>query len=188
MYETASDQWPVGSGKIEPKGTPRERLRFTFPRQAGRRRLCITDFFRSVESGQYDVLGLQLVTVGAQASELAETLRKDNQYQQYLYLHGFSVESAEALAELWHKRMREELGFSSEDAPQIRELFQQHYRGSRYSFGYPACPDLEQRQKIVELLEASSIGVTLSENYMLIPEQSTDALVVHHPQAKYFDV
>jgi 5-methyltetrahydrofolate--homocysteine methyltransferase len=98
------------------------------------------------------------------------------------------VESAEALAELWHKRMRQELGFASEDAPTIREMFQQGYRGSRYSFGYPACPDLEQRSKIVELLDPQRIGVTLSENYMLVPEQSTDAIVVHHPQAKYFDV
>jgi 5-methyltetrahydrofolate--homocysteine methyltransferase len=165
-----------------------EWLRFQFPRQQGRRRLCIADFFRSVQSGQFDVLGVQLVTVGDRATELAEALRKENKYQDYLYLHGFGVESAEALAELWHKRMRQELGFASEDAPTIRELYQQRYRGSRYSFGYPACPDLEQRTKIMELLQPQRIGVSLSENFMLVPEQSTDALVVHHPQAKYFDV
>ena len=161
---------------------------FDLPRQEGRRRLCITDFFRSKKSGQFDVLGLQLVTVGDRASELAEELRKENRYQDYLYLHGFGVESAEALAEFWHKRMRAELGFASEDATETRKIFQQNYRGSRYSFGYPACPNLEDREKIVTLLNPGEIGVELSENYMLVPEQSTDALVVHHPQAKYFDV
>ncbi len=177
------------SGKtLRPDGSPSEWLRFSFPRQDGRRRLCIADFFRSVESGQFDVLGLQLVTVGQRATEIAEQLRADNKYQDYLYFHGFSVESAEGLAELWHKRMRQELGFGSEDSSNIREIFQQGYRGSRYSFGYPACPDLEQRAKILELLKPDSIGVSLSENYMLVPEQSTDAIVVHHPQARYFDV
>jgi 5-methyltetrahydrofolate--homocysteine methyltransferase len=173
---------------IKPHGTPREQLRFTFPRQEGRRRLCISDFFRTKQSGEYDVLGVQLVTVGDRASELAEQLRKENRYQDYLYLHGFGVESAEALAEYWHKYMRQELGFSSEDDPSIPKIFQQKYRGSRYSFGYPACPELEDRAKIVQLLNPGDIGVTLSENYMLVPEQSTDAIVAHHPQAKYFDV
>jgi 5-methyltetrahydrofolate--homocysteine methyltransferase len=134
------------------------------------------------------VLGLQLVTVGDKATELAESLRAANKYQDYLYLHGFGVESAEALAEYWHKHMRQELGFGSEDSPKIRDLFQQGYRGSRYSFGYPACPDLAERRKVVELLRPEELGVVLSENFMLVPEQSTDALVVHHPQAKYFDV
>jgi 5-methyltetrahydrofolate--homocysteine methyltransferase len=133
------------------------------------------------------VLGVQLVTVGARASDAAQELFKANKYQDYLYLHGFGVESAEALAELWHKRMRQELGFGSEDGTKVRELFQQGYRGSRYSFGYPACPNLEDRAKVLDLLRPESIGVTLSENFMLVPEQSTDALVVHHPQAKYFD-
>jgi 5-methyltetrahydrofolate--homocysteine methyltransferase len=177
-----------GERTITSNGPAREQLRFTFPRQEGRRRLCIADFFRPVESGQFDVLGVQLVTVGDRATEVAEKLRADNKYQDYLYLHGFGVESAEALAELWHKRMRQELGFASEDAPTIREVFQQGYRGSRYSFGYPACPNLEDRALIAELLRPEEIGVTLSENYMLVPEQSTDAIVVHHPQAKYFDV
>jgi 5-methyltetrahydrofolate--homocysteine methyltransferase len=162
-------------------------MRFAFPRQEGRRRLCISDFFRDKKSGEFDVLGIQLVTVGDKATEVAEELRKNNQYQDYLFLHGFGVESAEGLAEYWHKRMRQELGFGSEDAPAMNDLFHQKYRGSRYSFGYPACPNLEDRAKIVQLLNPSAIGVELSENFMLVPEQSTDALVVHHPQAKYFD-
>jgi 5-methyltetrahydrofolate--homocysteine methyltransferase len=181
------DEFVNTNGAIKPTGKPREWLRFTFPRQEGRRRLCIADFFRDVESGQFDVLGVQLVTVGERASDIAQQLFKANKYQEYLYLHGFGVESAEGLAELWHKRMRQELGFGSEDSPKLKEIWQQGYRGSRYSFGYPACPSLEDRAKIVELLAPQEIGVTLSENFMLVPEQSTDALVVHHPQAKYFD-
>jgi 5-methyltetrahydrofolate--homocysteine methyltransferase len=173
---------------LVPKSKPAELTRFSFPRQEGRRRLCISDFFRSVQSGEYDVLGLQLVTVGDKATHVAEKLRAENKYQDYLYLHGFGVESAEALAELWHKRMRQELGFGSEDAPTIKEMFQQGYRGSRYSFGYPACPNLEDRTRIVQLLDPAGIGVRLTDNFMLDPEQSTDAIVVHHPQAKYFDV
>ena len=173
---------------FHPEQHSKEWLRFKFPRQEGRRRLCISDFFRPKSSGEMDVLGVQLVTVGDRATELAEQLRKENRYQDYLYLHGFGVESAEALAELWHKRMRQELGFASEDAPTVRELFQQGYRGSRYSFGYPACPNLEDRALIAELLRPQDIGVSLSENFMLVPEQSTDAIVAHHPQAKYFDV
>ncbi|MEL7239085.1 MAG: vitamin B12 dependent-methionine synthase activation domain-containing protein, partial [Planctomycetota bacterium] len=109
-------------------------------------------------------------------------------YQEYYYLHGFGVECAEALAEMWHKRMRQELGFASEDATDIRRLFQQGYRGSRYSFGYPACPNLEDRTKVLELLDPEKINVHLTDEFMLDPEQSTDALVVHHPQARYFDV
>jgi 5-methyltetrahydrofolate--homocysteine methyltransferase len=176
-----------GPGNPKPTGTPREWMRFSFPRQNTKRRLCVADFFRSKETGEFDVLGVQLVTVGDRASELAQELFKANKYQEYLFLHGFGVESAEGLAELWHKRMRQELGFSSEDAPKISQLFQQGYRGSRFSFGYGACPSLEDRAKIVELLKPESIGVILSENFMLVPEQSTDAIVVHHPQAKYFD-
>jgi 5-methyltetrahydrofolate--homocysteine methyltransferase len=173
---------------LKPFRTPREQLRFTFPRQNTRRRLCVADFFRSKASGEFDVLGLQLVTVGDRSAEAAAELFKANRYQDYLYLHGFGVECAEGLAELWHKYMRQELGFASEDATKIPQLFQQGYRGSRYSFGYGACPSLEDRAKIVQLLAPDTIGVTLSENFMLVPEQSTDALVVHHPQAKYFDV
>jgi 5-methyltetrahydrofolate--homocysteine methyltransferase len=174
--------------RIVPHGSPREWVRFKFPRQEGRRRLCISDFFRSTESGEYDVLGVQLVTVGDRASALAEELRARSEYQKYLYLHGFGVESAEALAEYWHKYMRTELGLAGEDDPSIKRLFQQKYRGSRYSFGYPACPNLEDRAMVVELLKPEEIGVALTENFMLTPEQSTDAIVAHHPQAKYFDV
>jgi 5-methyltetrahydrofolate--homocysteine methyltransferase len=176
-----------GPGKLQPTGAVREHMRFSFPRQNTKRRLCVADFFRSKQSGEFDVLGVQLVTVGDRAAELAQQLFKADKYQDYLFLHGFGVESAEALAELWHKRMRQEMGFGSEDAPKISQLFQQGYRGSRFSFGYGACPSLEDRAKIVELLNPDSIGVTLSENFMLVPEQSTDAIVVHHPQAKYFD-
>ncbi|MDP9174311.1 MAG: methionine synthase [Planctomycetota bacterium] len=174
-------------GKLIPKDKPRELMRFTFPRQTGRRRLCISDFFRSSQSGEYDVVGLQLVTVGDRATEAAEELRAADKYQDYLYLHGFGVESAEGLAEFWHKRMRQELGFGTEDAPSVEQLFHQAYRGSRYSFGYPACPNLEDRAKIAQLLKPREIGVQLNENFMLVPEQSTDALIAHHPQAKYFD-
>ena len=176
------------ANSLQPAGAPVEMLRFTFPRQDGRRRLCISDFYRSTQSGQYDVLGIQLVTVGDKATELAENLRAANRYQEYLYLHGFGVESAEALAELWHKRMRQELGFASEDDPSIKKVFQQKYRGSRYSFGYPACPNLEDRALVLQLLRPEEIGVRMSENFMLVPEQTTDAIVAHHPQAKYFDV
>jgi 5-methyltetrahydrofolate--homocysteine methyltransferase len=181
------DPAPFPQGSRIPAGKACELLRFTFPRQSGRRRLCITDFFRDKASGEFDVLGLQLVTVGPNATAAAEELRRADKYQDYLYLHGFGVESAEALAEFWHKHMRQELGFGSEDAPRIEDLFHQSYRGSRYSLGYPACPNLEDRAKIVQLLDATAIGVQLSENFMLVPEQSTDALVAHHPQAKYFD-
>jgi 5-methyltetrahydrofolate--homocysteine methyltransferase len=184
----ACDCHPNLPGGCKPRGAPRERLRFTFPRQEGRRRLCISEFVRPVSSGQFDVLAVQLVTVGDKATELAEHLRQEGRYQDYLYLHGFGVETAEALAEFWHKRVRQELGHGSEDSPDINRLFQQQYRGSRYSFGYPACPNLEDRTKILELLNPAEIGVELTENFMLTPEQSTDCIICHHPQAKYFDV
>ncbi|MGD0461491.1 MAG: methionine synthase [Tepidisphaeraceae bacterium] len=180
-----AEEFPA-AGRI-PAGNPRQWMRFSLPRQSGRRRLCIADFFRSKASGEFDVLGVQVVTVGDRATEAAEKLRRADRYQNYLYLHGFGVESAEGLAEYWHKHMRQELGFGGEDAPGIEELFHQGYRGSRYSLGYPACPNLEDRVKIMELLRPEEIGVQLSESFMMVPEQSTDALIVHHPQAKYFD-
>ncbi len=164
----------------------REWTRFPFPRQRGRRRLCIADFFASVESGRMDVLGMSVVTVGRHASDVTAKLFANNEYADYLYLHGLSVETAEALAEYWHTRMRAELGLGGEDAPTIRELFGQKYRGSRYSFGYPACPDLEEQSKVFELLRPERIGVALSDEFMLEPEQTTSAIIVHHPQAKYF--
>jgi 5-methyltetrahydrofolate--homocysteine methyltransferase len=165
-----------------------ERLRFTFPRQHRGRFLCLSDFFRAEESGETDVVAFQLVTVGARISEVTAELFASDSYRDYLELHGLSVQLTEALAELWHARVREELGFGLETSSDIGEvLSHQAYRGSRYSFGYPACPDLEDRAKVVELLEPARIGVTLSEEFQLVPEQATDAIVVHHPEAKYFN-
>ena len=165
-----------------------ELLRFTFPRQPGGRRLCISDFFAPTDSGRIDTVGFSCVTVGQRASELSRELFARNNYTEYLYLHGLSVETAEALAELWHKRMRQELGIASDDSPRIRELFTQHYRGSRYSFGYPACPELADQAKLFRLLRPERIGCTLTENWQIEPEQSTSAIVVHHPEARYFNV
>jgi 5-methyltetrahydrofolate--homocysteine methyltransferase len=141
-----------------------------------------------LRSSPYDVLGCFIVTVGTKASDEAHKLFKQNSYQEYLYLHGLSVETAEALAEYWHRRMREELGIAGDDAPDVRDWFHQKYRGSRYSFGYPACPNLEDQSKLFTLLDPSRIGVSLTEEYQLVPEQSTSAIVVHHPDAKYFTV
>ncbi len=172
-----------------PENQERELLRFTFPRQRSNRRLCLADFFRPVGSGQRDALGVMLVTVGAKASEKAKELFSANEYAKYLYFHGLSVETAEALAEFWHKRIREELGLALADSPNIQELFHQKYQGSRYSFGYGACPSLEDQEKIFTLLDPEpSIGVRLTSGFQLEPEQSTSALIVHHPDAKYFNV
>jgi 5-methyltetrahydrofolate--homocysteine methyltransferase len=170
----------------EDRRTPR--LRFAFPRQPGGRRLCLADFFAAKDSGRMDVVGGMLVTVGRRASEVTRQLFEEHNYTDYLYLHGLSVESAEALAELWHKRMREELGIAGDDSPELTRLFRQEYRGSRFSFGYPACPNLEDQAKLFELLQPERIGVALSEEFQLEPEQSTSALIVHHPEAKYFNV
>jgi 5-methyltetrahydrofolate--homocysteine methyltransferase len=164
-----------------------ERLRFTFPRQNGDRYLCLSDYFASVDSGKMDVVGFHLVTMGKKASEHSAKLFASNNYKEYLYFHGLSVESAEALAELWHKKIREELGIAGKDSPDIKRLFSQGYQGSRYSFGYPACPNLEDTEKLFTLLQPERIGVTMSEEFMLEPEQSTDAIIVHHPEAKYFN-
>ena len=164
-----------------------ERVRFTFPRQRRGRRLCIADFFRSEDSGETDVVAFHVVTMGARISEATAKLFAGNAYRDYLELHGLSVQLTEALAEMWHARVREELAFGGEDAPDLAGILDQAYRGSRYSFGYPACPDLEDRAKIVTLLDPARIGVTLSEEFQLHPEQSTDAIIVHHPEAKYFN-
>ena len=166
---------------------PKELERFRFPRQPDKKRLCISDFFRPIESGETDVIGLHCVTMGSRVSEAARALFEKNDYTEYLYLHGLGVESAEALAELWHKRMRQELGIANEDSPRIKELFTQHYRGSRYSFGYPACPDLSDQDKLFRLLRPERIGCVLTENWQIDPEQSTSAIIVHHPEAKYFN-
>jgi len=165
----------------------REWVRFGFPRQRRDRRLCIADFFRPLESGERDVVAFHVVTMGQAASEATAKLFEADRYREYLELHGVTVEMAEALAEYWHQRIREELGIAGGDAATMEELFDQGYRGSRYSFGYPACPDLEEQTKIFELLQPERIGVELSEEYQLHPEQSTSAIIVHHPEAKYFN-
>ena len=171
------------------EGAQREILRFTFPRQKEGRRLCISDFFAPKSSGKMDVIGLSLVTIGSKASEETQRLFEGGEYTRYLYLHGMSVETAEALAEYLHRKMREELGIAGEDSPHIRDLFHQKYRGSRYSFGYPACPNLEDQTKLFALLKPEeNVGVRLTSGFLLEPEQSTSAIVVHHPAAKYFVV
>lgn len=174
--------WPEMSDGA-PMGEP---VRFEFPRQSSGRHLCIADFFRSVESGEFDTVAFSLVTMGSRATGFAQELFRANEYRDYLHFHGFAVECAEALAEFWHRRIREELGIAGDDAPTMREIFAQGYRGSRYSFGYPACPDLEQQKGIAELLNPSRIGVELGETFQWHPEQSTSAIIVHHPEARYF--
>ncbi|HET8727697.1 MAG TPA: vitamin B12 dependent-methionine synthase activation domain-containing protein, partial [Alphaproteobacteria bacterium] len=171
----------------------REVGRFTLPRQAKAQNgekagTCITDFVRDVDAGERDVIGLQVVTMGQRASEVARDWFAGDRYQDYLYLHGLSVEMTEAMAEYVHKRIRAELGFAAEDDRDMEKMLQQGYRGSRYSFGYPACPNLEDQEQLLGLLNAGQIGVELSDEHQLHPEQSTSALVIHHPKAKYFGV
>jgi len=171
----------------DPGGEPI--CRFSFPRQRKGNRLCLADYFLPKESGLMDVVALQLVTIGPQASEISREYFAKHLYTKYLYFHGLSVESAEALAELVHKRIREELGIAGDDAPEVEQLFRQQYRGRRFSFGYGACPDLADQEKLLRLLDAEkTVGVTLTSGYQLEPEQSTSALVVHHPRARYFNV
>jgi len=162
--------------------------RFSFPRQPDRQRLCISDFFLPIESGRTDVVALHCVTMGSRVSEVCRELFARNDYTEYLYLHGMGVETAEALAELWHKRIRQEMGIAGEDSPRVKDLFTQKYRGSRYSFGYPACPDMADQEKLFRLIQPERIGCVLTENWQIDPEQSTSAIVVHHPGAKYFNV
>ncbi|AIA02637.1 methionine synthase [Streptomyces noursei] len=164
-----------------------ERTRFTFPRQRRGRRLCLADFFRPEDSGETDVVGLQVVTVGSRIGAATAELFEANSYRDYLELHGLSVQLAEALAEYWHARVRGELGFGGEDPADVEDMFALKYRGARFSLGYGACPDLEDRAKIADLLQPERIGVQLSEEFQLHPEQSTDAIVIHHPEAKYFN-
>jgi len=188
VYE-AKDPGAGRPGESRRDAGAAELLRFTFPRQKEGRRLCISDFFAGKSSGKMDVIGLSLVTIGSRASVETQRLFEGGEYTKYLYLHGLSVETAEALAELHHKKMREELGIAGEDAPEIRDLFHQKYRGSRYSFGYPACPNLEDQTKLFMLLHPEeNVGVRLTSGFLLEPEQSTSAIVVHHPGAKYFVV
>ena len=160
---------------------------FNFPRQTAGRRLCIADFFRPVDAGERDVIAFSTVTMGPRVAERAGELFAEDRYTDYLYLHGLGVEMAEAMAEYWHKQIRIELGIADDDAEAIDDLFRQGYQGSRYSFGYAACPNLEDRRQLFDLLDPSRIGLELSEEFQLHPEQSTDALIVHHPEAKYFN-
>jgi 5-methyltetrahydrofolate--homocysteine methyltransferase len=182
----------------EPRPDAEQRFRFTFPRQQRDRFLCIADFIRprelAIERGQVDVLPFQLVTMGQPIADFANELFAANAYRDYLEVHGIGVQLTEALAEYWHRRIREELRFagdramSAEDPQAVEDYFKLGYRGARYSFGYGACPDLEDRVKTMALLQPERIGVTLSEELQLHPEQSTDAFILHHPEAKYFNV
>jgi 5-methyltetrahydrofolate--homocysteine methyltransferase len=163
-----------------------EWTRFTFPRQSTEKHFCISDFFKSKDSGLFDIVSFQIVTVGKKASEYAQDLYNNDKYQEYLYFHGLSVETTEALAEYWHKVIRKELEINKNDSSDIKKIFQQGYRGSRYSFGYPACPNLEDNKILFDILKPERIGVTLTEEWQMVPEQSTNAIVCHHPEAKYF--
>jgi 5-methyltetrahydrofolate--homocysteine methyltransferase len=172
---------------FEPDGTT-ELFRINLPRQPKADGECIADFFRDVDDAERDVIGMQVVTMGEKASVTTHAWFADNRYQDYLYLHGLSVEMAEAMAEYTHKRIRAELGFAAEDDRDMEKMLQQNYRGSRYSFGYPACPKLEDQEPLIRLLDAERIGVSLSDEWQLHPEQSTSAIVILNPNAKYFSV
>ena len=177
--------WPqrsYGADELE------EWQRFAFPRQDGDRYLCIADYFRAADAGPPDVCAFHVVTMGSRASEYTASLFAEDRYQDYLYAHGLTVECAEALAEYWHRSIRMELGIAGNDADDIRRLFSQGYQGSRYSFGYPACPNLEDQVQLFELLRPERVDISLTEEYQLVPEQSTSAIIVHHPEAKYFNV
>ena len=165
-----------------------EVARFPMPRQNREGGLCIADFLRDADSGEHDVIGLQVVTVGQKASDVAREWFAADRYKDYLYLHGLGVEMAEAMAEYTHKRIREELGFGHQDARAMDKLLRQGYRGSRYSFGYPACPNLDDQAQLLDALGAERIGIALGDEDQLHPEQSTSAIVLHHPQARYFTI
>jgi len=165
-----------------------EVARFHYPRQKAAPFLCIADFFRPIESEDVDYVAFMIVTMGAKVSERTAELFATDQYQEYLLLHGLGVEMAEALAELWHRRIREEMGFADQDGPTVAGLFRQQYRGGRYSWGYPACPDLEDNLRVAQLLGADRLGIEVSEEtgFQYQPEQTTSAIICHHPKAKYF--
>ncbi|MCE9557380.1 MAG: B12-binding domain-containing protein [Armatimonadetes bacterium] len=165
-----------------------KRTRFRFPRQRDMRRQCLSDFFQPIESGIRDVVGFHIVTVGSKVTEHERGLFAAGNFQDYLYTHGMGVETAEALAEYWHKQIRQEMGFGAEEPDDKKLLFSAKYHGARYSFGYPACPNLEDQKQLFELLNPGDIGIELSEEFMLVPEQSTSAIIVHHPEAKYFNI
>lgn len=183
--------WKLGPADLARKygsESVMEWARFSFPRQTKGRFFCLADFFAPAGSGLIDVVAFHIVTMGSLASEHAAALFRENRYKDYLYFHGLSVESTEALAEFWHKQVRKELHIDGRDAAEVKKLFAQQYRGSRYSFGYPACPRLEDQKKLFELLHPERIGISLTEEFQLVPEQSTSAMIVHHPEARYFNV
>jgi 5-methyltetrahydrofolate--homocysteine methyltransferase len=167
-------------------GAGNERTRFSFPRQRRDRHLCLSDFFRSADSGEVDVVGFQVATMGGRISEATAELFAKDAYRDYLELHGLSVQLTEALAEYWHARVRSELGIGGGES--LEDMLKVNIAGCRYSFGYPACPNLEDQRQLFELLDPERIGVSLSEEFQLHPEQATSAMIVHHPEAKYFNV
>jgi 5-methyltetrahydrofolate--homocysteine methyltransferase len=192
-FKVVYGYWPVASSGDEvlifdPDHPTEQIARLSFPRQAGSDHLCLADYFLDVDAPRRDVIGLQLVTVGRRMTATAEELFAADAYRDYLEFHGTSVQLAEALAECWHAKVREELGIADQDGSLDQILRRQRYRGERFSFGYPACPDLEQRAVIFDLLDAERLDVRLSDTFQLEPEQSTDAIVLHHPQARYFSV
>lgn len=166
----------------------KEKIRFTFARQNKKPFLSLVDYFRPRESGEIDILGVQAVTMGARASETAQKLFEADKYTEYLYLHGLSVDSTEALAEYVHAIIRRDLGIQGQDSASKEEIFRKAYQGCRYSFGYPACPNLEDQKKLFELIPVEKIGIALSDEFQMVPEQSTSAIVLHHPKADYFNV
>ncbi len=194
LHHGTDDSGALGtSGLLAPDGGSggeigTERLRFTFPRQRRDRHLCLADFVKPHDSGQVDVMAFQLVTAGASIDSFAQELFAGDSYRDYLELNGLAMQLTEALAEYWHSQVRAEWGFGDEDPAELSEILGVKYRGARFSLGYPACPDMEDRKKVVELLKPERIGVELSEELQLHPEQSTDAFVFHHPEAKYFSV
>ena len=165
-----------------------EWMRFTFPRQRDGKRQCLADFFLPSSGGKLDTVGFHIVTVGGEVSRRERELFADGKFEDYLYTHGMGVETAEALAEYWHRQIRIEMGIGDQEPDDMRLLFSAKYHGARYSFGYPACPNLEDQAKLFELLQPEDIGIELSEEFMLVPEQSTSAIIVHHPEAKYFNI
>ena len=172
----------------EPDDSGTESVRFSFPRQTKGQGRCLADYFRSVDSGEMDLIGFHVVTMGSSVGEYAQELYAENRYQDYLYWHGFGVETAEALAEYWHRRIRQELKIDGSDGETPSELFKTNYQGARYSFGYPACPNLEDQALLWQLLQPERIGVRLSDEFQMDPEQSTSAMIVHHPEAGYFNI
>ena len=185
--------YPCNSDKndlvvFSPDDHKKEFCRISFPRQIADKRRCIADYFLPIESNQRDIVAFHVVTAGEIASERCQELFKSDQYTDYLHFYGLSVETAEALAEYWHRRIRSELGIHKQDGVTIESLFRQNYQGERYSFGYPACPNLEDQKHIMKLLEPERIGVSLSSEFQLAPEQSTSAIIVHHPEACYFSI